>query len=108
MFSGSTHVRGGFLMLPEPVGCRLVRSDVPAGIPALYGAVVPKRNHVFNGKGGYDDILGRFRYRGAEQEIESSIERTLREFHYTLADVSVPRRPAWPRMTLRYSMSVAG
>jgi len=87
-------LRGGFLMLPEPVGQRLVNVRLPTGIDELYDAIVPKLNHVFNGKGGYDTILARFRYRGeSEAGIASAIDMTLREFHYTLSDITIPGRP---------------
>ncbi len=49
-------------------------------------------------RGGYDTILARFRYRGAsEDEIGAAIDATLREFRYTLADLTAPSRPGWPR-----------
>ncbi|WP_126285655.1 ATP-grasp domain-containing protein [Burkholderia stagnalis] len=96
--------RGGFLMLPEPVGSRFVGAELPNGVAALYDAIVPKRNHVFDGKGGYDAILARFRYRGAsEAEIADAIGTTLRDFRYTLADVAAPSRPGWPRGRLTES-----
>ncbi|WP_094782412.1 ATP-grasp domain-containing protein [Paraburkholderia ribeironis] len=89
---------GGFLMLPEAAGSRLVRAVVPDGIAPLYAAITPKANHVFDGKGGYDDILGRFRYRGrSEDEIEAAIDATLERFRYELGDIDAPSRPAWPR-----------
>lgn len=92
---------GGFLMLPEAVGSRLVSAIVPAGIGPLYEALTPKANHVFDGKGGYDDILGRFRYRGgSEEEIESAIAETLLRFRYELGEVDAPSRPGWPRKQL--------
>ncbi|WP_186202870.1 ATP-grasp domain-containing protein [Burkholderia gladioli] len=96
--ASASPLRGGFLMLPEPVGSRFVEAEVPSGIAALYRAVLPKRHHGFDGKGGYDTILARFRYRGAsEDEIGAAIDATLREFRYTLADLTAPSRPGWPR-----------
>ncbi|MGF6979787.1 hypothetical protein QFZ94_008304 [Paraburkholderia sp. JPY465] len=89
---------GGFLLLPEATGSRLLRAVVPDGIAPLYAAITPKANHVFDGKGGYDKILGRFRYRGrSEDEIDAAIAATLERFQYELGDIDAPSRPAWPR-----------
>jgi hypothetical protein len=99
---------GGFLMLPEVIGSRLVRAVVPTGIEPLYAAITPKTNHVFDGKGGYESILGRFRYRGtSEVEIETAIEETIECFLYELGDIETPSRPAWPRGQLRHPVSAA-
>jgi hypothetical protein len=63
---------------------------------------------VFDGKGGYDDILGRFRYRGgSEEEIESAIVDTLLRFHYERGEVDGPSRPGWPRGQLGYLSDAA-
>ncbi|MEX3672172.1 acetyl-CoA carboxylase biotin carboxylase subunit family protein [Paraburkholderia phenoliruptrix] len=83
--------RGGFLMLPEPVGKVFVDARLPYGIPALYEAVFPERHHFFDGAGGYGNILARFRYRAAsEKEIATAIRATLRNFRYTLAESVAP------------------
>ncbi|MEM5440222.1 biotin carboxylase [Paraburkholderia diazotrophica] len=89
-FAASTsRARGGFLMLPEPVGKVFVDAQLPQGIAALYETVLPKQHHVFDGAGGYDTILARFRYRGAsEHEIAVAIHATLRDFRFTLAEVA--------------------
>ncbi|MEX3628726.1 MAG: hypothetical protein VB138_03790 [Burkholderia sp.] len=96
-------------MLPEPVGSRFIDADeVPPRIAALYRAVLPNRHHGFDGKGGYDAILARFRYRGAsEDEIGAAIDATLREFRYTLAELRTPSRPGWPRGQLVLPQSAA-
>ncbi len=80
-------VLGGFLMIPEPVGSRLVARNSPIGsVNGLYDAVLPEIGHRFDGKGGYENILGRFRYRGASrQAIEAAIHRTLSLYHYELS-----------------------
>jgi len=78
----------GFLLIPEPVGKRLVEVSVPQKINTLYASVVPPLNHVFDGHGGYDTILGRFRYCGqSEDQIEAAINETLQQFFYRLEDV---------------------
>jgi hypothetical protein len=56
-------------------------------VEGLYEAVFPPIGHTFDGKGGYETILGRFRYRGRnEASVESAIEKTLRIYQYELAD----------------------
>lgn len=88
--SGSTasdsteHV--GFLMLPEPVGHTLVsRTGLVGRIPHLYAEELPSPGHRFDGSGGYEHILGRFRYRAASAPlIERAIEETLAAYHYEL------------------------
>jgi hypothetical protein len=78
----------GFLLIPEPLGKRLVKVSVPQKINTLYASVVPPLNHVFDGHGGYDTILGRFRYRGEnESQIETAIYETLQQFSYRLEEV---------------------
>ncbi|SIT43573.1 putative biotin carboxylase [Paraburkholderia ribeironis] len=93
--ASASPARGGFLMLPEPVGKVFVDAQLPQGIPALYGAVFPTRHHFFDGAGGYETtILARFRYRGAsEDEIATAIHATLRDFRYTLAEIVTPALP---------------
>jgi len=78
----------GFLLIPESAGKRLVEVSVPQKINTLYASVVPPLNHVFDGRGGYDTILGRFRYQGEnEGQIETAIYQTLQQFSYRLEDV---------------------
>ncbi|MFJ7625096.1 acetyl-CoA carboxylase biotin carboxylase subunit family protein [Streptomyces sp. NPDC097595] len=76
----------GFLMLPEPVGHTLVsRTGLVGRIPHLYAEELPDPGHRFDGKGGYEHILGRFRYRAASAEsVERAIEDTLTAYHYEL------------------------
>ncbi|HEY0641354.1 MAG TPA: ATP-grasp domain-containing protein [Pseudonocardiaceae bacterium] len=78
----------GFLMLPEPVGHTL-RSRTPmlGRIPHLYDEVLPPVGHVFDGNGGYETILGRFRYRGADADaVESAIRTTIADYSYVLTE----------------------
>lgn len=57
-------------------------------IGPLYASVVPDIGHLFDGHGGYDTILGRFRYRGeSEAQIEAAIMETLLGFSYRLDEV---------------------
>jgi predicted ATP-grasp superfamily ATP-dependent carboligase len=78
----------GFLMLPEPIGLRLgARPSMVGRIPGLYREILPEPGHVFDGSGGYDKILGRFRYRGSTAEtVERAIDATLAGYAYVLQD----------------------
>ncbi|MGW0854318.1 ATP-grasp domain-containing protein [Streptomyces sp. NPDC002690] len=85
-------VRGGhagFLMFPEPVGHRLVaRTSMLGEVPHLYAEQLPEPGRVFTGDGGYEEILGRFRYRGPSPEaVEQAIVRTASEYTYELEAV---------------------
>lgn len=84
-------VGGGFLMLPESVGKRIKSYSSPEGqVDELYQAVLPPLGHAFDGKGGYDSILGRFRYRGRDEAaVEMAIHKTLHLYRYELEDVSM-------------------
>lgn len=77
---------GGFLMIPEAVGRRLVRCRSPLGsVPGLYDHDLPPPGHVFDGHGGYDTLLGRFRFRGATPAaIEQAIWQALDLYDYEL------------------------
>lgn len=78
----------GFLMIPEPIGTRLLAATVPHNIKSLYASLIAPIHHVFDGNGGYDMILGRFRYRAeSEMQIENDIRQTLQQFSYQLENV---------------------
>lgn len=76
---------GGFLMLPEPVGARLrERPSLVGTVPGLYAEELPDPGHLFTGDGGYDTILGRFRYRGGSpRAVEAAILATLDQYRCT-------------------------
>ncbi|RAG84067.1 biotin carboxylase [Streptacidiphilus pinicola] len=82
----SEGAHGGFLMLPEPVGQRLVeRPSLVGVVPGLYAEELPEPGHVFTGHGGYDEILGRFRYRAdSPAAVEAAIRATLDRYRCTL------------------------
>jgi biotin carboxylase len=84
--AGPIKEHAGFLMIPEPVGSRLRARNTLAGtIPALYEEVLPPIGAIFDGNGGYDKILGRFRYRGRSAgEVENAIRETLARYTYLL------------------------
>lgn len=87
------HEYAGFLMLPEPIGRRIrSRPSMVGRIPGLYDEVLPAIGHVFDGKGGYNAILGRFRYRGATPEaVEQAVYATLADYAYVLEDCVGPK-----------------
>lgn len=77
---------GGFLLIPEAHGKRLVsRSSMVGAVPTLYAEALPAPGHVFDGKGGYNRILGRFRYRGpSAAAVEEAIVATQAQYEYVL------------------------
>ncbi|MET9801636.1 hypothetical protein [Streptomyces sp. NPDC006368] len=77
----------GFLMLPEPKGHTLVsRTGMLGRVPHLYAEVLPEPGHRFDGSGGYEAILGRFRYRGpSTKDVEHAVLETLDSYGYELA-----------------------
>ena len=77
---------GGFLMVPEPVGYRLAAFEDPMGrVDGLYAAAIPPLGHRFDGTGGYETILGRFRFRGdTPAKITNAVQDTLECFRYQL------------------------
>lgn len=87
---GTNHAgHTGFLMIPEPVGQRLVSRESMVGrVPHLYAEELPEPGHVFDGHGGYDILLGRFRYRASNASaIDEAIDATLGAYHYRLEPV---------------------
>jgi hypothetical protein len=73
-------------MIPEAVGHRVTaRTSVLGTVDGLYAEVLPKVGHVFDGHGGYDTLLGRFRYRAASADaVRAAIDATLKEYRYEL------------------------
>lgn len=78
----------GFLMLPEPVGQTLVsRQSLLERVECLYAEVLPEPGYHFDGTGGYDELLGRFRYRGpSAKHVSDAVVETLRTYHYVLTE----------------------
>ena len=81
--------------MPEPVGMRVVHVNNPIGqVDGLYAAVLPEIGQVFDGHGGYECILGRFRYKAAsESDVGQAIDETLRRYTVRLekANEVLPR-----------------
>ncbi|WP_255950793.1 ATP-grasp domain-containing protein [Streptomyces odontomachi] len=77
----------GFLMLPEPEGHTLLsRTSMLGRVPHLYAEELPQPGHHFDGSGGYEAILGRFRFRGpSAKDVEQAILETIASYHYELA-----------------------
>jgi hypothetical protein len=83
---GNAAEHAGFLMIPEAVGQRMTaRTSLLGTIDCLYAEELPEAGHVFDGHGGYDTLLGRFRYRGASAEaVRAAIDATLERYRYEL------------------------
>ncbi|MFH7597086.1 biotin carboxylase [Streptomyces racemochromogenes] len=77
---------GGFLMVPEPVGMRLLaRPELRGTVAGLYAEILPEPGRVFTGDGGYDEILGRFRFRAASpQAVEAAIRSAIDQYRCEL------------------------
>jgi hypothetical protein len=75
---------GGFLMIPEPrdVPASLVQVSSLAGkVDYLLKETLPPVGHVFDGKGGYEHISGRFLFAGSSsQAIEAAIRSAIAQF----------------------------
>lgn len=68
----------GFAMIPEPreVPCEVVERNSLLGLlPTLYAEVLPAKGDRLDGRGGYEHIGGRFRFRGRSS---SAVERDVR------------------------------
>jgi hypothetical protein len=81
----------GFLMLPEPAGRTLLAREDPTGrIAHLYAAELPEPGHHFDGHGGYEALLGRFRYRGpSAKHVTEAIHETITTYRYELTSHQV-------------------
>jgi hypothetical protein len=83
----------GFLLVPEPRALPCVVESRPSmlgRVPYLYAEVVPDPGDLFDGKGGYSHIGGRFRFRGgSEEEIAAAIHQVMREYTLTCRPTTV-------------------
>jgi hypothetical protein len=75
---------GGFLMVPEPrdVPATLVHIASLAGkVAGLLKETLPPIGYVFDGKGGYEHISGRFLFTGtSSREVEAAIHSAISQF----------------------------
>jgi hypothetical protein len=89
---------GGFLLVPEPPGgpWQVAATRSLAGsIPELYLELLPPVGTILDGRGGYDDIAGRFRFRGdSSAQVEAAIRRAMREYTFAVRPVPEPARVA--------------
>ncbi|NML53000.1 biotin carboxylase [Streptomyces sp. R302] len=85
---GAPREHAGFLMLPEPAGRTLVSRQSPLeGVEYLYAEVLPEPGHRFDGSGGYEELLGRFRYRApSAKHLTDAVTETLRTYRYVLTE----------------------
>jgi hypothetical protein len=88
---------GGFVMVPErgPLPSRVVSRTPMAGVvPEVYAEVLPEVGSVFDGKGGYYHIGGRFRLRGKGY---ADVHRAATEIIENYELVVVPEGPGADR-----------
>lgn len=83
---------GGFLLVPEPpdVPCRVKSATSLVGrIPGLYAELLPPVGTILDGRGGYDDIAGRFRFTGrSSAEVEASIRTAMNKYRFDTGPLS--------------------
>ncbi|WP_051942863.1 ATP-grasp domain-containing protein [Streptacidiphilus rugosus] len=101
---------GGFLLVPEPRGTRLVsRPSMTGTVPHLYAEELPAAGHLFDGKGGYRFILGRFRYRGPSPEaVEEAIRTTIEGYRCRLEELEPEDAPSGLRADRQVLTASAG
>lgn len=76
----------GFVLFPELVGKRLVKVDTQFKPAALYASIFPEPGYLFDGNGGYETILARFRFRASSSElVEEAVRSTLENFSYEVS-----------------------
>jgi hypothetical protein len=77
-------ISGGFLMIPEPknLPCKVVnRTSLLYDIPEIYNEILPQVGDVFESKGSYDRISGRFHFKGdSEKAVETAIRKAIQQF----------------------------
>ncbi|MEO7729929.1 MAG: biotin carboxylase, partial [Kofleriaceae bacterium] len=82
---------GGFLMMPEPrdVPVALISVSSLAGkVEGLLKETLPPVGYVFDGKGGYEHISGRFLFAGVSSlAVEAAIRSAIDQFSMVTADV---------------------
>lgn len=85
---GAPREHAGFLMLPEPAGLTLESRQSPLErVEGLYAEVLPEPGHRFDGTGGYEELLGRFRYRApSAKHIIDAVDETLQTYRYVLTE----------------------
>lgn len=84
-------IAGGFLMVPEPQDrpCRVIGATSMVGrIPTLVSEILPQPGDLLDGNGGYEEIGGRFLFRGeSSEEVQRDILETIRTYRLTTANV---------------------
>ena len=82
---------GGFLLLPEPsdIPCEVIScKSLVDKIPQLYWEMLPNEGYIFCGDGGYENVTGRFRFKGnTSVEIEESIYNVISAFNIKLRNI---------------------
>jgi hypothetical protein len=87
---------GGFVMVPErgPLPSRVVsRSPMTGRVPEVYGELLPEVGAVFDGRGGYYRIGGRFWLRGRDEAaIRAAIDTVIGTYELDVEPVQAPGR----------------
>ena len=82
---------GGFLLVPEPDACRAGswrRPRSSTACPSSTPSCCRRPERSLDGNGGYDDIAGVFRFRGASTgQVEAAIRRVMREYAFEVEPV---------------------
>lgn len=88
---------GGFLMIPEPrsvPACLVSVSSLAGKVDGLLKETLPPVGHVFDGKGGYEHISGRFLFAGtSSRAVEAAIQSAIAQFSMVTEHVQ-PSGPA--------------
>jgi biotin carboxylase len=83
---------GGFLLVPEPpdVPCQVESATSLIGtIAGLYAEFLPPVGTILDGRGGYDDIAGRFRFTGGSSaEVEAAIRIAMDEYRFETRSIT--------------------
>lgn len=87
---------GGFVMVPErgPLPSRVVaRTPMRGRVPEVYGELLPAVGAVFDGRGGYYQIGGRFWLRGRDEAaIRAAVDTVIRTYELEVEPVQAPGR----------------
>jgi hypothetical protein len=87
---------GGFVMVPErgPLPSRVVaRTPMTGRVPEVYGELLPEVGAVFDGRGGYYRIGGRFWLRGRDEAaIRAAVDAVIDTYELEVEPVEAPGR----------------
>lgn len=85
---------GGFVMVPErgPLPSRVVsRGPLSGRVPEVYGELLPDVGAIFDGRGGYYRIGGRFWLRGRDEAaVRAAVDEVIRSYRLDVEPVGPP------------------